>query len=230
MRKYLFGGSMLVAITGFTQNVVNVDKGTVPLSNRVFYTVAGQPFSSAKYTSVVAGSPFFKDQWMKAALAFDTVSYGGGNLRVKLDLVDNTIVYLNEHGQEMISVSEVNQVSLLDSITGKNYLFEHVPGEGNKWFQVVSIGTLSFYKLHHKFMQETKAYGSSVTEQTIKTEERYYVVFNNKATRIKKPKDMVDLVAIRHSKELAAYIESQKLSGKKESDFVAAVEYYNSFK
>lgn len=227
MKHFILSACILGVFSGYGQNVVDVDKNSVPLSNRVFYSTGGHPVSTAKYIKLTSGSPYFKEVWMKGAISTpDSAEYI--NLRLRLDLLENSLLYLNDKNEEMISVVPINKVSLRDTVTGANYLFVHLPEDANTWYQVLTIGKLSLYKQHHKYMSETKAYASSITEQSIRTEERYVVYFNHVLTRIKKPKEIAELVPSKNYRAMMDYIEKEKLSGKKESDFIAAIEYYNS--
>lgn len=231
MRKTFFGLCMLSAIAGAGQTVVDVDKDNSPMSNRVMYTSGGHPVSTTKYVKITGGSPYLSETWMKGALITpDSIEFS--NLRLRLDLLENTVIYLDENNQEMSSVAPISTVSLRDTLTGKVYLFEYSPyikgaGTDKVWYQVLSSGKVKLYKQYFKHMFETKPYGSSITEESIKTEERYFVLVNGQMTRIKKPKDVLDFVSDKRN-ELGSFIDSKKLSGKKETDFVSAIEYYNS--
>ncbi|MET0392440.1 MAG: hypothetical protein ABW019_04830 [Chitinophagaceae bacterium] len=231
MRKALFLACMFAAYSAFGQNVVDVDKNGVALSNRVFYSAGGHPVSAAKYVRLASGSPYFSEKWMKGAIGVDD-STKYADIRLRLDLVDNTVIYLNDKNEEMVSVATIRQIYLRDTTNGQSYLFTHssaIPGHTDKaWYQVLSTGAkATLYKQYSKTMVESKAYASSVTEQTIRTEERYFVAVNNTLARVKKIKDIIELVPDKKT-ELADYAQKSKLSGKKESDFVALIEYYNS--
>jgi hypothetical protein len=230
MRIYSLFVGLSLSVAATAQNTVNVDKQAVPLSNRVFYTTGGHPVSSAKYVSLSSGSPYFSENWMSGTiLTTDSAIYSG--LSLKMDLLDNTIIYLNNEGQEMVSVAPIHEVSLRDTMTsnGKTYLFKSaaaIPGgTGFKgWYQVVSAGKLTLYKLYNKEMLESKAYMSSITEQNIRTDERYFVGYGGKLVRVKKIKDINDVVG----GSFAKIIDGNKFSDKKEADWIKAVELFNA--
>jgi hypothetical protein len=229
--QFLF--CLLVFYSGYSQTVIDVDKNPVPLSNRLFYTTGGFPVSTAKYIRLVAGSPYFSETWMKGTIITrDSIQYS--NIPLKLDLLEGSLVYLNNNNEEMISVVPAIKVSLNDTVNGKYYLFVHssvissVPPV-NGWYQVLTGGVVTLYKQYFKNIYESKAYGSSVTEQTIRTDERYFIDINHTLTRVKKLQDIAELSANK-KQELTDYIQKNKLSGKKESDFIAIAEYYNSLK
>jgi hypothetical protein len=230
MRNILLGGSMLVAIAGSGQNTINVDKLQGRLPAREFYSTGGFPLNSTKYIKIASGSPYLKDYFMTGSLATsDSVEYE--NLRLKLDLLEGSISYVNDKGEELICSTPASKISLFDSVSGKMYTFingSSIPGADPKvWYQALSVGKVNLYKHIFKDIFESKPYGSSVTEQTIRTSDRYFVSVNNTFVRVKKPKEIAENVS-KNSKELADFIDKEKLSGKKEYDYIEAVEHYNS--
>jgi hypothetical protein len=220
--------------SGYNQVVVDVDKARVPVSNQVFYSAGGFPVSIAKYVQLVSGSPYFSETWMKGSVLInDSTEYS--NLRLRLDLLEGSLSYLNAANEEMISVQPVKAVSLVDTVSGGSYLFVHSssvsgsPRLEKTWYQLLTGETVILYKQYFKRMLESKAYASSITEQTIQTEERFFISINNTFTRVKKPNDIAEFV-VNKKQALLDFIQKNKLSGKKEADFISAVEYYNSLK
>jgi hypothetical protein len=225
---------MAVFSAGQGQNVIDVDKNPpARLSNQLFFVSGGQPFSTAKYVKLTSGSPYFSETWMKGTV-FITDSTKARNVRMRLDLFDGSLIYLNDRSEEMISTLPVVQVSMTDTLTGNQYIFLHssvVPGApSNKiWYRVMVGEKFTLLKEYRKTMLESKPYGSSVTEQTIKTDEKYYIGFNNTVTQVKKLNEIAELAGNK-KQALLEYIEKNKLSHKKEADFIALVVYYHSLK
>ncbi|MFT3678527.1 MAG: hypothetical protein QM781_21705 [Chitinophagaceae bacterium] len=233
MKKLLLIALPLLALqAGAQNNVVDVDKNTKPLDNREFYATGGFPLSATKYVKVTGGSPYLSENWMKGTIVTPAGTKFDG-LRLKVDLIDNSVIYLNPKGEEMICVATLNKIALRDTVTGKTYLLENtdvVSGyTGDKgWLELLSGGTLSLYKQTSKAVTESKAYGSSITEQRIRANEKYLVSIGGVITRIKKVKEIADLVPADKRQKLLDQIEKEKWSGKRESDYIKAVEYYNS--
>jgi len=233
MKKLLLIALPLLALQAQAQNnVVDVDKNTKPLDNREFYATGGFPLNSTKYVKVTGGSPYLSESWMKATIVTPAGTQYDG-LRLKVDLIDNSVIYLNPKGEEMVCLAQLSKIALRDSITGKTYLLENsgeVPGyTGDKgWLEVLSGGKLTLYKQTSKSISESKAYGSSITEQRIRANEKYLVSIGGIITRIKKVKEIADLVPADKKQQLLGQIEKEKWTGKKESDYIKAVEYYNS--
>ena len=219
--------------TGFSQIVINVDNTTERLSYRPVFN-SGFPVPNAKYVRLVSGSPYFNGTWMKSEIMVnDSVVVTGPLLR--LDMLDGTLIYINDKGEEMTSDQSFKAVSLTDTSNGKNYVFVHssfIAGTSPKektWYELLTGTTVTLFKQYYKRMIEAKAYASSVTEQTIETEARYFIALNNTFTRIKTGSDIAKLV-VTNKKALQDYIEKNKLKGKSEAELIAVIEYYDSLK
>ena len=215
-----------------SQTVINVDKERNPVTNQTFYSAGGFPVSTAKYVTLVSGSPYFNDNWMKGNILInDSAEYD--NIRMRLDLVEGSLLYLGKDNEELISTMKVKGVLLKDSILGVNYLFVNssaIPGTppGEKgWYLLLAGKKAALYKQFYKRLLESKAYGSSVTEQSINTEERYYLGINNTVVRIKKASDIADAAGDK-KQALLDYIQKNKLSAKNEPDLIAIVNYLDT--
>ncbi|MFL5811259.1 MAG: hypothetical protein ACJ749_17185, partial [Flavisolibacter sp.] len=95
------------------QKVIDVNKQDVTVGNDIFYTVGGTPFVNAKFVSLVEGTPYFKDEWLKAKITMP----GGReykNISVKIDLYDNELHYLDPKNTEFIATSPVREVAIDD--------------------------------------------------------------------------------------------------------------------
>lgn len=221
--------------TGSSQIVIDVDKTTERLTYNAFYSSnAGFPAANAKYVRLVSGSPYFNEEWMISSILFnDSIEFS--NIQVRLDLLEGTLIYLDDKNQEMTSISPMKAVSLFDSVSKSLYLFVHssfiggAPVLPKTWYQLLAGEKLTLFKQYHKRFLESKAYASSITEQSIETEERYFIAVNNTFTRIKSPGDIAKLVT-KNKIELLDYIETNKLKGKNEADLIAVVKYYDSLK
>lgn len=214
------------------QQVIDVDKNPMPLSSRVFYTTGGQPFSSNKYVRLTSGSPYFSDDWMKGyLLTKDSVGYSG--MLLKLDLLDNVLIYLNDKNQEFVSSLPMRIVTLKDTVSNRTYIFTHsssVPGAPDKertWYEVLAQGKAVLYKQYAKSIYESKAYASSITEQSVITDEKYFIGTGSQLIRVKKIKDIPSVLSDK-KKELETFINQNRLSGKTSDDYKLLITYYNS--
>lgn len=197
-----------------------------------FYTVGGEPVSNVKYVRVVSGTPYFKEAWMKGSL---DLSDGRGyeNLWLKLDLMDNSLLYVDTDGKEMVATSVIKNVTLIDSVTGKKFDFIHSSfiGVADKmepgWYQVIATGKAAVYKRFVKIINEFKPYGSATYEQSIVTGGRYYLFSDSIFSEIKKFKSLPDILQSKR-KELNEFINTKRITGKTDSDYQELAMYYNS--
>jgi len=224
---------LFLQIAVFAQvKVVNVDKEDPNRAgNSAFFMAEGFPVSTAKYVRVTSGTPYFSETWMPGR----AVLSGGKNcdsLRLRVDLLSNEVQYIGKGGSELIASTPLRSITLIDSVKGKENFFVHseymspAPPETG-WYQLLTAGNATLYKRINKKITETKAYGSSVTEQNILTTEQYYVLTNGVYTKVKKMKELPELFANK-SADLSNYISSRKLSGKSEQDYVDVVTQYNT--
>ncbi|HEY4062264.1 MAG TPA: hypothetical protein VGM30_10205 [Puia sp.] len=236
MRSILiFTVIILSAASGRAQQVIDLSKGDYEartINGDANSAVGGLVFSPVKFVRVTAGTPFFKEEWLKGTLVLD----GGkafANLWLRINLLDNEINYKDAAGREMVASSPVIYVLLTDSTTGKKYDFVRgsVLGLGENLlsrtlFQILVNEKVSLCKQMNKKIHETPTYGSATTEQDIMTIDFYYVRMNGNLSRFKWDdwqelfKDKKDV--------LAKFIKENHLKGKSDEDYIKLVKYYNT--
>ena len=233
MRLSFFSTLLFLTANSFAQRTIDVTKQDVNFQNSsFFYVVNGSPVSLAKYVKVVEGSPFFSDDWMKGRVVL-SLGKEYDNLLLKLDLLANELYYKDPSGHEMVATSTLQQVILVDTTKNLFYTFVYsdaIPVNGTRtdkgWYQVVANGKATLYKQFAKTINEIKPYGSATVEQSIYTTSNFFVLYNDRFTRIKKLKDLSDILADKKTL-LQQYITAGKLNGKKDEDYIGAVTYYN---
>ena len=217
----------------YAQRTIDITKTDINrLGSNLFYTVGGEPFSPYKYVKVVEGSAFFNEGWMKGLIVLN----GGTeykNLLLKLDLVENNVHYQDENGRELIAINPIREVVLIDTVSGDQYHFIHsaaLTTELNKqekgWYEILLRGNAKLYKFHKKHLNESKPYGSATFEQTIKDLPQYFVLNNGSMVRIKKWKEITDVLNDKKA-QLEKYISENNLAGKKDDDYIRVITYYN---
>ncbi len=195
--------------------------------------VNGTPVTNVKYTRLVDGSPYFSERWMKAlAMAKNGKRFRSN--KVKLDLVDNSLHFLTETGDEFVANEALTLITLTDTVTNVSYELIHssaVPALAafkNGWYRPLVNGKVSLFQRIVKTVQEAKPYNSAVTEQRIQTSLEYLVVYNGSVLKAKKPKDLPSLLADGKA-ELESYLKSDAANkGTIEEQMAALVTYYNS--
>lgn len=237
MKKIFILPAILFTTVLSAQKVVNVDNSNSNLnpSNNIygnFYTVSGVPFNAAKYVRIVSGSGYLSDNWMKADLILGDNKVCN-NAIVRLDLLDNSVEYMDVSGNKMIATSVIREIKMTDTTNGDQYRFVHsstLPtGKGIQegWYEVLEEGKASVYKRINKSVSESRqTYGSATMEQSIHTTEEYYIVNAGIINRIKKFNSIPD-VLLTKKEELKKFIKEKGLDGKTQDDFTTVVAYYN---
>jgi hypothetical protein len=233
MKKLLLFPAILFAVAVAAQKVVNVDHNNASNTNVFgsFFTVSGVPFSSAKYVRITSGSPYFSETWMKADLILEN-NKTCKNAIIRLDLLDNSVEYIDAGGNKMIATTVIKEMTLTDSITGETFRFFHsssMPGIkeiSGGWYQVLVDGTASLFKYVSKNITESRPYGAATVEQAITSSDLFFLSTSTSFSKIKKFHGIPDMLPAK-KEELKKYISNNKLYGKTASDFSSVIEYYN---
>jgi hypothetical protein len=229
LKKYITIPAILVSTSIVAQRVVDVNKDNVNAAALV-YGVGGEPFSSYKYVKVVEGSPYFKEEWLRGSLiSKDSNEYT--NLRLRLDLVANTVEYIDKSGQQMVATAPVRELRLVDSLTGKSHEFVHsstlgVDNVTTGWYQRLVSGKIALYKRTVKQIQESRPYSSATIDQKITVNEQYFLQKGSYFTRIKKFKDLPDLLSDKRTL-ITKTSSDNKLNGKSDQDYIDIFLAYN---
>lgn len=149
--------------------------------NVLLITPNGSPFLPAMYSSVTSGSAFYKDDFMPA-----TIFLGGNSIVksafVRLDLVDNSIHYLNDKKEEFVVTQMVEKLvfenpdNAIEIFVAGNSLPTENINYKNKWFLVIQQNDITVYKLYTKKIFEYKPFNSGAIEKTIETYEKYFII------------------------------------------------------
>ena len=183
---------LLIINYSYGQKTVDVSKSddNIYLSN-----YRGNVFVD-KYVTVVKGTPYFKEEWLKSNI----IGALNKPVAIKLDLLANEVHFRDQKGQELVAVTDLNQIVLTDSMANERYKFIHssVINTSDKiepgWYQQLVDGKATLYKFYKKSLSENKPYGSATTEQTIETSTQYYLLLNGDFTEIKKFNDLPELL------------------------------------
>lgn len=221
----------LNAVSQKTVNVDNLPSITGSAINYM-YTVAGTPFVNAKFARIIEGTPFFNDQMMKGAVILsEGKEYK--NIMVRLNLLESQVNYLDEKHTEMIATTPIKEVIIWDTINTKDHRFifsdyiEATEKPEKDFYELVQSGKAELYKQYKKRILESKPYGSATTEQSIRTEIKYYLLLEGKWTHLKKIKELPDLFPGKRS-EIQKFINEKKLTADNHANFEAVVAYYNT--
>lgn len=184
-----------------------------------------------KYANI-NGTPFLNEEWQLAAviLANDVVAE---NVKVRLNLLENTLHYLDDEGKEMVSTQPIKSVVFKNAANDTSSVFvtKRIVKEGGEklpdsWMQLLQKGKASLLKMVHKELKDDpKQYGSATVTQSIVTEVRYYVWYQKELTRVKNVNEIADLLV---NSKLYGFVGKMKKNSKSEDDMKAAVAYFNN--
>jgi len=225
----------LIYLNATSQKTVDVDKETnagVGGGLKYMYTVAGTPFLNTKFSKVVEGTPFFSEQMRRGAIILsEGKEYR--NILVRLNLLESQVNYIDEKQMEMIATTPIREVVIWDTINNDHHRFvfsesiETTDKPEKGFYELLRAGKAELYKQYKKNLLESKPYGSATIEQSIKTELRYFVLISGKWVRIKKIKDLSDLLNDKKN-EIRQFIEEKEITKDNEANFEAIIAYYNS--
>lgn len=229
MRKLLLPVLLMGSLVTFGQRTIDVTSGDVNVVT-LLNSIGGEPVVMAKFTALVEGTPYFRDEWMNGTIVLE----GGKeykNIPIKLDLFHKEVHYKDEKGKEYIATTPIKEVVLSNGIS--NYRFVHSSSfaasddikEG--WYLWLHSGQASLYKYFDKKLEEAKPYGSATIEQKIKTSDSYLVYQNYLMMRIKKLKDAPDVLANKR-KDIEEFLKSRdKKDASLDDRFTDLIVYYN---
>jgi len=201
-----------------------------PVHNN-FYKDADLAVVKDKYPPFASGSPYFIDEWSNADVELE---HGETfkDVRMRLDLVENTLQYISPEGRELVASSAIKTVIFKDSASGNQFKFIHSSFLGMKkakgaWFLELVLGHACFYKQIFKSVNEPKNYIPGGTQPSINSSEEYFIYADSVLLPVKRIKEVPGLL---HDKfrQLDTYVTSNRLSGKSESGFIELIRYYNS--
>ncbi len=194
--------------------------------------VGGTPFVNTKFSTLVEGSPFFKDQIMRGSIiSNDGKEYK--NILLRLNLLESRVNYIDEKQTEMIVTTPIKEVILLDTIKNLHYQFvffkyiETTDKPEEDFYELLQSGKVQLYKQHKKRMIENRPYNSATYEQSIKTDIKYYVLVSGKWIQIRKIKELANQLTDKKT-EIEKFISEKKLTKDNEENFKALVVYYNT--
>lgn len=231
MRTVLSLFSLFISVTLFSQRVVDVTSNNSAANGSLFYAVGGEPMNNAKYVAIVEGSPYYNEAFLPGKLMLS----GGriyDSLKLKLDLIDNTLHYLTPEGEELIATTPLRSVMFKNLAEKTETKFDNAdfiaanPKPAAGWYQLLDTGTVTLYRRYVKTIKENKPYGIATVEQTISTASNYYILINAVFTQVKKIKQLPDMLQNKKA-ELTEFINSKGLTGKTDADYMAVISYYN---
>ena len=223
---------VFVAFAVISLTLIGLDtRAQKSVGNPLFLHMHDNMVKVDKYANV-NGTPFLNDEWQMAAvmLANDVLAE---NVKVRINLLENTLHYLDEEGKEMVSTQPIKSVVFKNAASDTSAVFvtrRFVKEGGEKlpdaWMQLLEKGKASLLKMVHKELKDDpKQYGSATVTQSIVTDMRYYVWYQNELTRVKNVTEIADLLV---NSKLYARVDKMKKNSKSEEDMRSAIAYFNN--
>jgi hypothetical protein len=199
----------------------------------VVSSMDGKTYFPTEYAKLASGTPYFRDQWMKADLI------DGGNKvyasnAVRMDLLGNQVIFRDPaSGQEMTVSNSIKWVRLTDTVKNISYMFvlgDQFPlakkTQAGIWLQVLVNGKISLMHQARKSVHETVVYGEG-PETTIATDDFYFLSSEKILFPITGWKDLQEHLADKKD-AIDQYIHAHHLKGKAPDDYIDLLQYYNS--
>src|SRR5262245_31312717 len=112
------------AVPLYAQKTVDVTSGTASAMSPNFFTVvSGEPIVFAKFTQLVNGTPYFRDEWMKGNVVMNGAEKQYAGILLKLDLYQNEVHYQSLSGVEMIATTPIQKIVLFDTAAEQIFNF-----------------------------------------------------------------------------------------------------------
>lgn len=183
-------------------------------------------------TYKVEGTPFYPDNYSAARLSFANGKKNSA-VKAKLNLYDNTILYITDKGVEMEVIVPVLKIEFADSVNGGyNVVFQNrFSGNILKekiYYQVLDSGKITLLKQIAVNYRDFTPYGTAVITREFDQKPAYFILNESTISIIGKNGENIYEVLADRKKEITAYIVALNLRLKNEADLVSVTRYYNS--
>ena len=219
MKRLLISAGLLLLINLAATAQVNIKGSTMQ-------DFTGKPIMNNKVSEVI-GSVFYNDSY-KNAKVYLVNGLELADIKIKLNLRDNKVYYLNNDGTEMEAVSKIKSIFFTDD----GAIFENGFPAVNKqdaqtYYRVIVSGKASLLLLTGFVEAEYKAFNSATTTKQIDKVTEVFGVSPNAITKLAKAEDVLQLLSDKY-KQVYDYIDKNKLKCKKQADYVSVINYYNA--
>jgi hypothetical protein len=227
---------LLIILIALTPVALNAQQSTQAGPGEFVYDNIGRPVY-LRSDMDVQGSQYFEDKYCHATLKVRKgKTYRG--LKVKIDLLSNGVIYVDEAGKEMEAVTPLDRIEFYDCADqSKNkVLISGLPPvdklDESSLYIVLDSGNVSLLK-HIKVVVTEKRnnFGNANIIRTIRQYDEYYSYIPGKGlTRLEKDNATVLNALVNKKAEISSYITAKDIKFRKEADLVKVFAYYNSLK
>ncbi|NCD69513.1 hypothetical protein [Mucilaginibacter agri] len=195
-------------------------------------SAGGVPVQDRDMSDVV-GSPYVNAEWGKGTVKLkDDKVYT--NIDLKYSDYDDALYFKSAEDKMQSFAVPVVDFTISYAEDGNPVLKHfrngyHIQGyDGNAYFEVFNEGKAQFLKKTKKKIETQSVYGSTGSDKKFVSTTKYFLVNGDKSAIVKKDKKSILEALGDKQTELEAYIKSNNLNLKEESDIAKLLTYYNS--
>jgi hypothetical protein len=218
---------ILAALTQVQTGRAQISQGRFLQESSALMTDAmGQPFyPQQKYSW--EGKVFFPEEY---SLATITTANGKSykNIKAKLNLFDNSLLFLDSAQREFVVTLPVAKVEFENFFAQKNNVFiKPLNDTGTAFYQVLDSGKITLLKKIFLTYKDQMGFGSTSITRIFEQKFSYFTYANGLLKALDRSKSAVLELMAGKSAKVDAYIEAEKLKMRKEEDLVKVFRFYN---
>lgn len=189
----------------------------------------GRVYRELKWDNILGTTLLFED-WHKAKIKLVKGKLITG-VMVNFDIYHHKALYLNKNEPfEFVDQLEYIETDYDQPEERKLFMNGFISSQfnPNTFVQVLNEGKYSLIKYVRKVLVEVKSYGSGNNDnKSIEMQSFYFIAYNLSATPIKLSKSALEDLAGNKKKELTAFLGTNNLNPKNETDFIKALQFCN---
>ncbi|MES2330887.1 MAG: hypothetical protein V4539_14895 [Bacteroidota bacterium] len=184
----------------------------------------------------VEGTPFYTEKYCMANLQIREGKYYSG-VKIKLNLQDNAVFYVDTDGKELESISPIEKIEFVGCTEpSKNATFvSGLPAidkqDASSFYMQLASGNVSLLKYILVGYRDMTKFGKPDITRVYEQKDIYYSYTPGKGmTKLRRDNKDV-LQALKNKKtELTEFIAANNINCQKEEDMMKVFAYYNSLK
>ncbi|WP_276484695.1 hypothetical protein [Paraflavitalea pollutisoli] len=204
-------------------------------SNPFMADATGRPlYLQTNYRS--EGSPYYYDAYLPATVTALTGKVYT-NIRVKLNVQTNELLYMADNGAEMIAAMPVRRIhfgSVADKEATTTKVLESVGTEplnapNAAIYEVADTGRIAVLKQIKVTYTDDKAFNQASVVRIFKRKETWHLrLANGQVARLETSKEAVLTLLADQQAAVTAYIDQEKLKCRTVDDVRKVIRYYNT--
>lgn len=226
MKRILFAVLLCSPLFGLAQATFMTE------SNTFLSDINGNPiFTKAEYNA--EGSPYFSDRYCNANIKVMNGKHYR-DMPVKLNLLDNRVIYRAPNGSEMEAITPLESIHF-NACDGRSTmtLFRSgypLTGQLNErtYYQVLDSGKLQLLKYWRVQYTDQKPYSSAVTIRKFDVKPEYYAYRPETGmVKLEKGNETALDILLEKKNKASQFVNEQRLKLRKEDDLVKLFAFLN---